>query len=179
MPLDLKKDLSKGQTVVLIIPNDKYMARISEVAKYMGGAYSKTCYVSLNKIVVALSRSLDSSGADSKKFFFIDGVTKSANPDAPECPNCVFVSSASALTDLSIAIDDVIKKENADALLFDSLSTLLIYNKDEVVTKFIHNLTNKLQTNGITTIFAALEGDMGSELIKEIGMFVDGIVKID
>ena len=62
-----------------------------------------------------------------------------------------------------------------DGFLFDSLFTLLIYNKSETVSKFVHSLVNKIKTAKATAIFTALEGDVEGSLLKEVGMFVDTV----
>lgn len=65
-----------------------------------------------------------------------------------------------------------------DALLFDSLSTLLIYNKKDAVSKFIQSMINKLRTNNMTVVFTALKGDTEKGLLKEVGLFVDEVVEL-
>ena len=82
----------------------------------------------------------------------------------------------SALTELSIAIDKTLSTGKFDGFLFDSLSTLLIYNKSAVVGKFVHSLINKIKAAKVTAIFTALEGDTKSDLLKELGMYVDNIL---
>ena len=63
--------------------------------------------------------------------------------------------------------------------MFDSLSTLLIYNKKETVSKFVHSVVNKIKASNITAVFTALEGDTQSALLKEIGMFVDEVIHVE
>ena len=61
-------------------------------------------------------------------------------------------------------------------MLFDSLSTLLIYNNKETVTKFTRTIIGKLKKAGMGGIFTALKGDTEKGLLKEMGMFVDEVV---
>jgi len=176
MPLDLNSEIKKGQIVVLIIPNEEYTQKIVDVAKYFADNYKATCYTSLNKLYDALTNSLKEVKVDISKFLFIDAITKSANPNAQEAPNSIFVSSSSALTELSIAINKALDSGQIEGFLFDSLSTLLIYNKSDVVCKFVHTIINKIKASNTTAIFTALEGDTQSALLKEIGMFVDKVI---
>ena len=113
-----------------------------------------------------------------KKFLIIDGLTKSVNPKATPADNCMFVSSASALTELSITLNKVAATGKFDGLLLDSLSTLLIYNKPGTVCKCVHSIINKMKAAEITTVFTALEGDTNSQVLKELGMFVDNIIHV-
>ena len=85
------------------------------------------------------------------------------------------MSSPNSLIELSLAITQALNKENPDAFVFDSLSTLLIYERDATVTKFIHSLIGKIKATGIDAYFTSLEGDSHNESIKDLGMFVDRV----
>jgi len=176
MPLDLKEEIGKGQTIVLIIPNEQYTKKIIEITKYFSDNHKSICYVSLNKLFDPLIASFKDAGVDQNKFFFVDAITKSTNPNIKESDNCIYISSPSSLTELSIAINKVLETGKFEGFLLDSLSTLLIYNKSEVVCKFVHGLINKMKGANATVVFTALKGDTGSILLKDIGMFVDNVL---
>lgn len=168
----------KGEIVILVIPNNKYSSKILEVSKYFSKNFKASCYVSLNKPINTLMSSLKKSKVKADNFLVIDGITKSANPKAEIPDNCICVSSASALTEMSIAIKQTIKTGQFEGLLFDSLSTLLIYNKSGPVGKFAHDLVNKIKAQGMTAVFTALKGDTDSQLLKEMGLFVDKVINL-
>ena len=174
--MDLKKEIGNNQMILIIIPNEKYTEAILEIAKQLSNGYKKICYVSLNKLYNALTKSLESNNIEVKKFCFVDGVTKTAEPNVKSDGNVKYISSPSALTQLSVMVIADCKENKPECVLFDSLSTLLIYQKGEVVTQFIHSLTGKIRTVGCVGIFTALEGDTDSDLIKEMGMFVDKVI---
>ena len=71
MVLDLKKEIGPNSSVTLVIPNETYIKTISTVAKQLSDSYGKICYVSLNKLYMALTRSMKASEVDINKFFFI------------------------------------------------------------------------------------------------------------
>lgn len=178
MASDLKKSIKKGKIIVLVIPNEEYTKKILDIAKHFSTTHKATCYVSLNKLFNSLNTSLKEAKIKQDRFLFIDAITKSANPNAKAADNCLFVSSSSALTEMSISIGKCLGTGKFDGFLFDSLSTLLIYNKGETVCKFVHDLINKIKKSGTTAVFTALEGDTKSALLKDISMFVDEIVHL-
>ncbi|MCK4997329.1 hypothetical protein KAS08_03415 [Candidatus Pacearchaeota archaeon] len=177
--VDLKENIGEGQIVVLVIPNEKYTKKIVDVARFFSETTNSLCYVSLNKLYNSLTVALTKEGIDHDNFLFMDGITKSANPQAEEADNCMYLKSSSNLTELSILLDRVMQSGKFDGFLFDSLSTILIYNQGEAVSKFTHDLINKIRAHNTTAVFTALEGDTKSDLLKEISMFVDGIVHLD
>ena len=102
----------------------------------------------------------------------------SVNPAVKEAGNCLYISLSSALTEISIFINKALYTGKFEAMLFDYLSTILIYNKSQNVSKFVHNIINKVRSNKTTKIFTALEGDIKSQLLKEVEMYVDYIVHL-
>ncbi|MCK5107694.1 MAG: hypothetical protein KAQ83_03125 [Nanoarchaeota archaeon] len=178
MGLNLLKKIGASSIIVVIIPNEKYNQYITEIAKEVSKAYDATCYVSLNKLYSALLRNMKSSKVNDKKFFFIDGITKSVQPTPDEFDNCVYVTSSAALTELSLGLSSALSTNHFNCLLFDSLSTLLIYNKSDVVTQFVHDQMGKVMNANCVAIFTCLEGDTKSDLIKNLGMFVDQIIHL-
>ncbi|MGM5480836.1 MAG: DUF7504 family protein [Nanobdellota archaeon] len=170
------KKIGDAGVVVVVVPNEKYTEYIKEIANELAKGSKAVCYVSLNKLYASLNRLFDAKLKN--KFFVIDGITKSAMPDAPSADNCVYVSSASALTELSLSMNQVLNTGQFDSLLFDSLSTLLIYNKGDVVTQFVHDQMGKVVTLGGNAVFTCLEGDTKSSMIKDLGMFVDKVIHL-
>ena len=105
-------------------------------------------------------------------------MTKTINLNVKDTENVKYVSSPSALTELSLCITDGHKKHNSDCLLFDSLSTLLVYHQINTVARFAHSLIAKTGANNTTIVFTILEGDAESVLVKDLGMFVDKITHL-
>jgi hypothetical protein len=178
MVFDVKKSVPKGQISVLVVPNEQYISVMGKLTKAVASEYDSLCYISLNKMIGVLNRSLEANEVDVKKFTFVDAVSKSANPSIEEDEKHYYVTSASALTELGIMITKAIDSKKCKMLIFDNLSTLIIYNRAEVVSKFIHSITNKLQSRGMDGVFTALEGDTEKSLIQEMGMLVDNVVHV-
>lgn len=80
------------------------------------------------------------------------------------------------LTELHMCISNHAKSKKSDALLFDSLSTMLIYETESLVIKFIHSIVNTIRSYDMKAVFTILEGETDSALVKDLGMFVDKII---
>lgn len=179
MPLNLKKEVGNNIVIVLVIPNDTYSECLIEIAKQVGSSYARTCYISLNKLYTALLNSFKNNGVNTSGFFFIDGITRSALPTIEDTANFKFVESASALQELGVAINSEINKGDYNALIFDSLSTLQIYNKEDIVTEFTRFMLARLRLANCVTFLACLEGDTDNRLIKNLGMFSDKMIHLE
>ena len=170
--------VKKGERVVIIIPDSTYSKDIIVISSQLAKDYGSIFYLSLNKSYDALIKNLENNKIDTSKFFFVDAVKKPMN-SIKEPDNCIFISSISAIGELSIAINKVLEKGKFECFIFDSLSTMLIYHDTTTITKFIHNLITKLNELNCTAVFTCLEGDSNSPLIKDLGMLVDEVKRLE
>ena len=118
-------------------------------------------------------------GIDTRMIIFIDAVTKTAGGEIEKKKECLFIGNPEKLSDISVAMDQAVTaiagKEKF--LFFDSLSTLLLYNKPLTVARFIHFLAGKMRVWKVKGIIISLEKESDKELIEELMQVCD--VKID
>jgi hypothetical protein len=160
----------------MIIPSEKYNEIVLEIPRQLCG--KKICYITLNKTYNALKELLENENNEIlNNMVFIDAITKSFGK-AENTDDCFFVSSPQALTELSIVIYEFMKYK-FDYIIFDSLTTLLIYQKtEESVIKFIYNMANKIKTIGSKGIFYVLKTEEHKLMIQEASMVIDNVVDL-
>ncbi|MFH1788926.1 MAG: hypothetical protein ABH834_06070 [Candidatus Altiarchaeota archaeon] len=168
----------EGEIIVLLIPDEDYTRRVMEITKDLTRISTRLCYISLNLPYRSLLKHFDEKHIDPSKFYFIDAITQTAEMIKNQ-PTCEYVSSPGALTELSLAISNILETQKFDYLIFDSLSTLLVYESPLIVTKFIHSLMAKIRVVGTKAIFTCLKQDYDSVLLKDINMFADKILNIE
>lgn len=176
---EIKKELKENQITVFVVPNTKYATTLNELAKEVSTNYKKIAYISLNKPYNTLIKTLSKDGLNPTDFFVIDAVTHRVIPSAQSTAKCYYISGPSALTELGVAIGKLLAREKIDAVIFDSLSTLLVYQKGMSVIKFTHFVMSKIRTLEAKGVFTALKEDIDSGLIKDLNMFADKIVEVD
>jgi hypothetical protein len=169
--MDIVKNIKENDITVLIIPNNSYGDSLKNLVSDMSKIFNKICYISLNKPYKSLLKGFEQKGVTTKKLLFIDAVDKGFDSEG-----IVHVSSPKALTELNIAITKSLSNGLVDSILFDSLSTLLMYEEPATVIKFAHSIISSFRIKGIKTVLTCLEGDAKSELIKDLSMFVDKIM---
>src|SRR3989344_5021281 len=161
---------------LIIIPNKEYLKSIIILSKALSLQYKKVCYVSLNELHESLIKNLKDASINTNNFFFVDAITRTSQSKIQKVPNAIFVSSPDSLVELSLAISDALTKQNPDVVLFDSISTMLIYEKGATATKFLHSLIGKIKASRSAAMFTALEGDANTDAVKDLGMFVDEVL---
>jgi KaiC/GvpD/RAD55 family RecA-like ATPase len=135
-------------------------------------------YVTLNKPFDTMQRILEEDGIDTRKIIFIDGVTKIAGGRMGKTHNCLFIGSPEKLSDIGMALDQAVRSipSNEKFVFFDSLSTLLLYNKSGTVGRFSHFLTGKMRVWKVKGILISLEKESDEILINELTQFCDTVI---
>ena len=132
-------------------------------------------YITFNRPYKSLRLELESLGINYSRLFFLDTVTEVTGVKEERDKNCYFVSSPKNLNELSILLEQALNKvpkENRFVFI-DSISTMLIYNDDDAVIKFIHALTGKMRLYDLTGIIFFLEKRTYQEMIDKITQFCD------
>ena len=126
-------------------------------------------YVSINKTQKSTEEILEKNRIDTRKIFFIDCVTTEKTRDD------VLHIQPQNLDLLSTAIKEFIKDIKGEKfLVIDALSTLLIYNDENKVAKFIKEITEYGSSNEVRIVAFSPE-TKGEELLYKIFNFFDKV----
>lgn len=138
--------------------------------------------ITTNQPSAVLKKHYTADNIDISKVSFIDAITKYAlGKIPPGQENCRFINSPSNLTDLGIAITEVLHSLHGEqtCLLFDSVSTMLIYLPSTNISKFIHFITSKLRLVDAAGIFLAVEKGLDPLLLTQLTTYVDGTIDME
>jgi archaellum biogenesis ATPase FlaH len=173
--MGVEKYLKQGKIIVFVVSNKNYIDRINDITLAVTKTSKNVIYVSLNKPYNILVETFEKKKIDVKKLSFIDCV--SGRVSKPKDFKVSFVSSPKALTELSITMNEMLKPA-VDAMIFDSLSTLLVYDDPSTVVKFAHSVISKIRTTNKEFVIVSLSEDADKNVLKDIGMFVDKVVAL-
>lgn len=174
----LEKNLSGVQQYVALATVDasKYQETNIEFISYLTTVSNTPgVYVTLNKPFATLDALFKKAGINTDMVIFIDAVTRTSGGAIEKTSKCLFIGSPENLSDISLAMDQAVRAIPGEQrfLFFDSLSTLLIYNKATTVAKFVHFLSGKMRVWGVKGIIITLEKESDKELLSELSQFCD------
>ena len=170
--MDIKDELKNNSITLLIIPTETYNQTILDITKQISD--ENICYISLNKTYNALNDSFKKSSIPTKNMYFIDGITNKMLNGAQNTEKYIFLGAPNNLNEMNISISKILEKRKIKYIIFDSVSTLLIYEKPSTVIQFIHTLASKLRSQNLFTIFTILKKD----LTPKMQMFADKVIDL-
>lgn len=138
-----------------------------------------TIVITTNFPYSILTKLYQEEGIDLADVSFIDAVTRNSIGAAENIRGRVrFINNPADLTDLGIAVTEVIREHTGKkvCILYDSISTMLIYLSSPNISKFIHFVTNKLRLMNISGIFLAVEKGLDPMLMTQLSTFADQVI---
>jgi hypothetical protein len=176
--MELSRLFLGANSLVLVIPPDKYRDILLNSAYQLSVFTTKIGYISINRVINQVRKSLTESGASPDKFYFVDCITKSIIALPEKYPNTDYVPSPNDLTKTSIAITNMLKKFEPEFVILDSMSTLLIYESIETSSVFLHSLVNRITSYGSKFLLLSVPGEKEEKLIKNLSLVVDKIERL-
>lgn len=172
------EEIKNVQNAILVVLDENYKKTISNIIKGMTPKNS-LCFVSVNKTKNALEKEFKEKKISTEKIFFVDCISKSISKGKIKWSSEkeYFVDNPNSLTQMSLAIFKIMEKNKIDFLILDSINTLLIYNDEKSVLKFIHHTTGKLKENNTKGVFIYLKEGMKQETLKKFSQFTDKVIE--
>jgi len=132
-------------------------------------------YISFSKPYSVLSDQMSQAGIPSEDVYFIDLTSMMAGNASVRNQNVVYIENPSSLEEVSMRLGGMIDrvKSAGKCVVLDSISSLLIYNKDKVVKEFIHFMINKAKLDGLGCVILSTDKREAEDLVKTITPMVD------
>lgn len=168
--------LPKNYVVLLIVDLKEYTATAIELLKILKG--QKGLYVTVNKPFEDLSKVFHDEGIEEKDIYFADAISSLTERKTTNAKNVVFLDSPADLIEISNIVSKAIASSKTGFVVFDSISTLLLYNKRQPVEKFVHLLVGKMLGRKTKGFLIAVKSSESATLIETISQFVDKSIEI-
>jgi len=139
---------------------------------------SKGIIVSANRPYTNLMNIYRKNEIDISKMFVLDCISKNQNVEI-NANNVIFLDNVSALTDISLSINERLNgSKEKKFIFFDSITTMLMHNKPYIFARFVHNVLTKMRLKGVGGILISLQDTGNKEIRAEIAQLCDKVIKI-
>lgn len=175
MPLDIVREMVNNRFLIILMEERMYLQKLEDMLKSIGG--SKICYVCLSKPYSDVVSDLNERGIKTSNFIFIDVLSSHYKNPKPS-KNCIFIRGPTELTKIRLAIKKAIEERKCSVIIFDTISTLLIYQETSSIVRFTHHLLSEKEHENVKKLFIVLKGDQISSdenirLVEDLSMFAD------
>lgn len=190
--IDEKKGgLSPGSNILILAPSMSSGERLGySVARPARGEYA--LILSTVMRAVDLLDLFSESHIDPSRIGIIDAVSKLSTPDISDSTQVRYVSSPSDLTGIGIKFSSMVESifsgefaDSGDALFpppirfyIDSLTTLLMYRRLEVIYQFLHVVTAKLKKMDAIGIYALNNESFDEKTLSLIKQLMNVVIEI-
>jgi len=172
--IDRQVSSVEAPLILLSVTPTRYQEAVLEVLRYFSERFGMGLYVTLNKPTATLVDYFGKAGVKGK-LVFLDSIT---NISEQETEICLFLGRMRELSDLSIGMSKMVSGRNGiKFVLFDSVSTLLIYNDTKSVQRFCHVCAERFRSMGLPAAFVSVEVGEGMDMIAQLAQFCDAYVK--
>ncbi len=173
-----KLQLEKGKTYIVISSPENYHAtRLNVLKDALKKLKLDGIYISLNASSKEILDMVKKEGLDASKLFVIDGIS-GKNLESNKEKRCVCIDGPNSLTELSLSITDITNKNKVGFLIFDSLSTMLIYNNPTIIETFMHYMVNKLNALNITGVILTISEEASNKIVPMIQQFCEECISV-
>ncbi len=177
------KILKKHQKyVALIIVNSKDYNNFNlNLVKYFTKDKKQPgVYVTVNQPFATLKKKFKEAGINTELIIFIDAISNMVNKSLEDDEHCFYLDNPQDLSDISIAMSQAIDSINHKNkfVFLDSVSTLLVYNDNKTLIKFIHFLAGRIRDWNIEGILISLRDKKDRALIDKISQFCDVTINV-
>ncbi len=171
-----KEELMRSRIEIFLIPTKIYNEKLLEIVKDAVQEFKgRILYISLNKPAEKIIETLKKADIDTERFLFVDAITKDIKADISN-HGIIYITSPQNFVQFNTELSQILDKEKLKCLIFDSLSTILVYQADLAIVKFTHDVIAKLIMAHSCGKFTCLLEDMNSTLIKDVSMFADEVI---
>lgn len=171
---------SSFSSIGIVLPSNNYNNLTNAVFEFMNEKKNNPwVYVTITKPFHILKNQYKDIINESN-IFFIDCISRAAGIQTID-PSCFFLDSPSQLEKLILEIVSYVKnnKDHGEPyIVLDSLSSLILYNDDLLVTEFFTHLNNNLVLENAHSISLCLEEEMNDVMNKMLYLKNDKIIKV-
>ena len=177
--MDLLNNLSLHNFLLVLMDEESYIEKSIQIVKALEGNY-RAVYICLGRPYHDIFEGLKKQNISNGNFFFID-LLSSHYKEQEKVKNCIFISDPIELDKIKEAIRAVAVRHKPDVVVFDNISSLLMFQENSHILKFTHDIVSSSLITKTKIIYYAFK--LGSimdneEMLKDIAMFADSTMDL-
>jgi len=172
--------LSAGAIVLVSYEPGSYTQVYLSVLHYLSLTRNLNgVYVAVGNPAKSIINAAKDVGVDSSKLSFVDCISYLAGGSPENIENAVFVENPELLEEITMYLEKSLSNtSDPKFLVFDSISSMLVYNDSKSIEEFIHTVANKLRLEGTLGVILIARDESTKTIERTVTQFVDKHVSI-
>ncbi len=173
------EEMPKKFCIMLVEKLSEYGVLNTRLVKYFVDKKMKGIYVTINKNLADLIENFNAEGIPTDNIIFIDAISRMIGDNEIRGSNFYYLDSPRDMVELSVALEKAISKigDEERFVIIDSLTTLLVYNKEKIVEKLVHSISGKIRAWNAKGIFILMESTK-KETTNTLAQFCDRVITL-
>jgi hypothetical protein len=167
-------ELQNYESVLIVEDTKSLRVTVNDILRTLQD--KPVIYINLTNTYNSLISNLKKDGLDINNILFIDCITQLAGGNVSSQENVLFIKDPNDLTSLGIAISQFFESIPGEKwLVFYGFNILKIYNKEDIVLRFIQSIFKNASANNAKIIVLSTQAKNES-LIKKMAQFFEKVV---
>lgn len=174
------EELEKGKPLFVSIDSPELRDFVNTLIEKVTNSDKLVVYIGSIKTSKKVKSMLSERNIDMKKILFFDMATKVTGSAPDDVENTVFFDPED-INQVNMQLDDAVDAVPEDreaVIIFDTISTLSIYNDKEVIIEFLESLSSKMSDWEVSSILIGVEEEMDEELTDSVKDAVEDTIDI-
>ena len=161
---------------LVMVGGSRYNTEIMNLTKSATRKYKRICYATFNKTYSAMLKMFHSLKPEINPdvFYFVDAITSKVFK-TKESERCIYLDAFDDPQAAAKKIITFVKKNNIEYVIFDSVSSFLVYKSDQEAMVFFNFLLSSLEELGVGIMLSVLYEDFERPLVKQLKMRTDHV----
>lgn len=164
------EELERGKPVFVSTESPDLRELVNTLIEKITEDEKLVVYIGSIKTSKKVKSMLKERDIDLKKILFFDMATKVTGSAPEDVENTVFFDPED-INQVNMQLDDAVDAVPEDreaVIVFDTISTLSIYNDKEVIIKFLKSLSSKMDNWDVSSVLLGVESEMSDELTEAV-----------
>ncbi len=175
------ESLEPGSAVALKVKVDAYFDVITTLTDdFYGEEEMQVIYTTSTISSSTIIQVLEAFEIDRTMIQFVDAVSYMTMGSAKKEESVTYVESPTMLENISLKIDYLLKKYDADksTIVIDSIDSLAIHNNNRILSEFLHILISNLRSHDCFTFILSVSEQDSEEIDNILAMVCDDFIEI-
>lgn len=171
--------MPQNYVVLLLSDSNTYLDTNLSLLKTLTNEGNLVIFVTMIRPAAVLNKLYEEHGIDKSRIYTVDCVSTLTQQYIKHTEHEVFVQPNN-LSAIAMAVNEMaLSLTGTKIVIFDSPSTLMVYNSLNEIMKFALFLTSKIRLENLRGILLSVEEDMKSDILNGLSHVSDRVINLN